>query len=81
LLVAYHASLVSRGECSCAKHKIPTIRKVESEEILTQLSVKVKVNNKTVETIIDSGATINYINKEWSEKMKLMSEDSGIGNI
>jgi hypothetical protein len=30
-----------------------------------QMSVKVKVEKKTITAIVDSGADINYVNKKW----------------
>ena len=44
-----------------------------------QLDTKVIVGNETITAIVDSGADVDYINKEWCEEKKFIVNDLGEG--
>ena len=43
------------------------------------MSVKVKVEKKTITAIVDSGANINYVNKNWCDTLGLPYKMVGWG--
>jgi hypothetical protein len=77
----FHAELIPGSIFSCDRHKIPTIRKVSDESASRQLSVAVKVKGSVVQTIVDSGANVNYINEAWGKRMGIKAQDQGEGTI
>jgi hypothetical protein len=45
------------------------------------METTIRVNNETETAIIDSGADINYVNKEWCEKNGIEYQITGYGKI
>jgi hypothetical protein len=46
-----------------------------------QMTTEVRVGKSTITTVIDSGADINYVNKQWCEEMKIPYKMTGWGWI
>jgi hypothetical protein len=41
----------------------------------------VTVNKKEVETIIDCGADVNYVNEEWCKRQRFQIKTQGFGDV
>jgi hypothetical protein len=60
------------------KDEIMNIRQTKTTQG-KQLSIKVKVGKTTITSIIDSGADINYVNKNWCDERKIHYKMIGWG--
>jgi hypothetical protein len=61
--------------------KIIRVRKTTTEEPTRQMETTIRVNNRTETAIIDSGAGINYVNKEWCTQNEIEYQVTGYGKI
>ena len=57
------------------------IRQTTAGEPTRQMETTIRVNNKTETAIIDSGADINYVNKEWCTQNGIEYQVTGYGKI
>jgi Retrotransposon gag protein/Zinc knuckle len=57
------------------------VRKTTTEGPTRQMETTIRVNNKTETAIIDSGADINYVNKEWCTQNGIEYQITGYGKI
>jgi Retrotransposon gag protein len=62
------------------RERVDNIRMARTEGA-RQLEIKVKVGNKTITAIIDSGADVDYVNEEWSKEMNFPTSRIGKGWI
>jgi len=57
------------------------IQKTTTDGIVQQLRTTVTVNKKEVETIIDCGADVNYVNEEWCKRQRFQIKTQGFGDV
>ena len=61
--------------------KIIRVQKTTTGEPTQQMETTIRVNNRMETAIIDSGADINYVNKEWCIQNGIEYQVTGYGKI